>query len=175
MVEVAVDQVVDVVAVGHRRVTAAAAVGVAGIVVTAGVSAGAVGRVVRADAQAVLVDVAVGLHVVQVPVVGVVDVVLVDHRRVAASRAVDVIGVVGVLVGVLVPAVVVAGAIIAVATEAEDGAQRHGGEVRPEAPPHDATAHRRVAFRPWCVVVAGRTMDSERGRAARVGSPGGAR
>jgi hypothetical protein len=119
MVQVPVHEVVDVVTVGDGGMPAAPAVGVSGIVVTAGMTAGAVGRVVGADAQPVLVDVSVGLDVVQVPVVHVVDVVLVDHRRMPAPRTVLMVDVVGVLVGVLVADRVPA------AAEAENGAERH--------------------------------------------------
>ena len=90
VVQVAVDEVVDVVAVGNRLVTAAGAVDVGGVVTAAAVIRGAVGGVRRVDVEAVLVDVVL-VRVVQVAVVEVVHVVAVLHRDVTAVRAVGVV------------------------------------------------------------------------------------
>jgi hypothetical protein len=90
VVQVALDQVIDVIAVGHRLVAAARAVpvfrGVGGAVMVR-----CAGRGVRAaDFDPVLLD-ASGGHVVQVAVVEVIDVAVVPDARVAAVRAVDVV------------------------------------------------------------------------------------
>ena len=87
VVQVAIDQVIDVVAVRHRFVAAAGAVAVA-LGVLAAVVAGRAGRGVGApDRQGVLLDRAAVL-VVQVAVVQVVGVAVVLDGRVAAVRPV---------------------------------------------------------------------------------------
>jgi hypothetical protein len=89
VVQVAVDEVVDVVAVGDRFVAAAGAVHVAGLVAAAARGAGVQpsGFLVGVTSRLVLVDV-VTVRVMQVAVVQVVDVVAVPDRGVAAVGAV---------------------------------------------------------------------------------------
>jgi hypothetical protein len=104
MVEVAVDEIVDVVSMGHGIVPAAGPVGVARVVGAAGVGRGARAGVGAVHRDGALVDVPV-VGVVQVAVVQVVDVVAVFHRLVAAARAVGVVvGLVGLMLAhVLLP------------------------------------------------------------------------
>lgn len=90
VVEVAVDQIVDVVAVGHGLVSAAGAVDMAVLVTGAPVFRGASGRVRLADLDHVLVHV-VSVGVMEVAVVEVVHVVPVLDGDVAALGAVDVV------------------------------------------------------------------------------------
>jgi zinc/manganese transport system substrate-binding protein len=90
MMQVAVDQVVDVVAVGNRFVPAARLVPVAGLVAAALVIGRAALGVGALHGDGVLVHVA-GVLVVQVPVVQVVHVVLVAQRGVAAPGLVAVV------------------------------------------------------------------------------------
>src|SRR5690606_27179554 len=90
VMQVAVDDVVDVIAVGYRLVAAARAVDVIGRVGAAVVARGAGGGILRIDIEPVLVHV-VAVRVVQVTVVHVVDVVVVANRRVPAARAVLVV------------------------------------------------------------------------------------
>ena len=78
VVQVTVDEVVGVVAVGDRLVPAAGTVHVAGVVAGARVAGVAVIRVGRVDREHVVVNV-VAVWVVQVPVVEEVDVPLVDE------------------------------------------------------------------------------------------------
>lgn len=92
MVQVAVDEVVDVVAVRDRLVTAVGTVDVVGRVCAACVG-GAAGRVSGVDVERVLFD-SPRARVVQMPVVHVVDVVAVRDGGVSAARAVNVIVVV---------------------------------------------------------------------------------
>lgn len=94
VVQVARDEVVDVVAVGDWLVAAALAVDVAVAMSLAGVAGAAVRGVRGVDGEAVLVDV-VTVDVVQVAVVQVVGVALVRDGGVAAA------GPVGVGVGVV--------------------------------------------------------------------------
>ena len=89
MVEVAVDEVVGVVAVRHRRMSAARPVLVVGGVAGAVVGGSAVGRILGVDREGVLLDRAAG-GVVEVPVVQVVDVAVVRDGDVAAVGAVAV-------------------------------------------------------------------------------------
>lgn len=97
VVQVAFDQVVHVVAVGHRGVAAAGAVAVVGVVAGAQVLGRAFGGVLRVDRQLVFVDV-VAVGVVQVAVVQVVHVAVVLDRGVTAVGAVFVlVGLVGVV------------------------------------------------------------------------------
>lgn len=94
MVQVAVDEVVHVVTVGHGVVAAARTMHVVAAVAGAGVLRRAGGRVVGVHREDVLVDVAV-VRMVQVAVVQVVDVAVVLDGAMAAVRAV-LMGVVGV-------------------------------------------------------------------------------
>ena len=89
MVEVVADQVVDVVAVRHRLVTASGAVGMPGFVSRTGkgVFRSAVLGVHAANLDCVLVDVVL-VRVMQVAVVQVVHVVFVAHGLVPAVRTV---------------------------------------------------------------------------------------
>jgi hypothetical protein len=89
VVEMVADQIVDVVAVRHRLVTASRAVGVRGVVARTGkgVFRSAVLRVLAAHLDCVLVDVVL-VRVVQVAVVQVVHVSLVADCHVAAIWAV---------------------------------------------------------------------------------------
>jgi hypothetical protein len=89
MMEVVLDQVVDVVPVGHGLVTAPRAVLVIGVVAGAAVVRRAVGRVVGVHPEGVLVHV-VGVHVMEVSIVQVVDVILVLDRGVATVGTVNV-------------------------------------------------------------------------------------
>jgi hypothetical protein len=73
VVEVALDQVVDVIAVRHAGVSAAGAVNVVGGVAGAAVVRRALRRVGRVDGDRVLVDV-IAVDVVQVSIVEIVDV-----------------------------------------------------------------------------------------------------
>lgn len=88
LVQPPVDQEVDVVAMGHRLVAAAWAVGMS-VVVAAG-RLGVPSGVGVADRDHVLVHVVV-VRAMQVAVVQVVDMVLVAHHGVAALRPVDVV------------------------------------------------------------------------------------
>lgn len=90
VMEVAVDEVVDVVAVGHGLVSAAGAVNMALLVTGAPVFRGASGRVRLVHLDHVLVNV-VSVGVVEVAVVEVVHVVPVLDGDVAALGAVDVV------------------------------------------------------------------------------------
>ena len=87
VVQVAVDQVVDMVAMGDGWMTAVGAVLVAFFVAAAGVLGSAVGGVGFVDGEGVFLDF-VCFDVVQVAVVQVVDVAVVDDAGVATSRAV---------------------------------------------------------------------------------------
>jgi hypothetical protein len=87
MMEVAADEIVDVVAVRHARVTAGRAVRMRLVVRAAGVRRRAAREVLTALGDQVLVDV-VAVDVVQVPVVQVIDVPLVLDGRMAAACAV---------------------------------------------------------------------------------------
>jgi hypothetical protein len=95
VVQVAIDEVIDVVAVRHRLMAAAGAVTVA-VFVLAALVGNTAARVGRVDRQGVLLD-AVGGDVMQVAIVQVIDVAVVLDRRVTAVRAMLVV-VVGVLV-----------------------------------------------------------------------------
>jgi hypothetical protein len=90
VVQVAVDEVVDVVTVRDGRVAASGAVNVGGVVGAAGVSRGAGGRIPAADRQGVLFHRAAGL-MVEVPVVQVVDMPLMLNGNMTAVRTVFVI------------------------------------------------------------------------------------
>ena len=87
VVQVAIDEVIDVVAMRHRFVAAAGAMHVAGFVAVAVVVRGADVRVGGADGDAVFIDV-VAVRVVQVAVVQVINVAFVFDGGVTAIRAV---------------------------------------------------------------------------------------
>ena len=87
VVQVAIDEVIDVVAVRDRGVAAIRPVDVPSFVACAGVARGAVGGVSGGHREGVFLDGAVFL-VVHVPVVQVIDVPLVDDADVPAGRAV---------------------------------------------------------------------------------------
>jgi len=89
MVQVAVDQVIHVIAVGHRGVAASGSVNMAPRVAAARMSRRASVRIGGVHGDDMLVDVSL-VGMVQVPVVKVVDVVAVPDRRVTASGAVRV-------------------------------------------------------------------------------------
>jgi hypothetical protein len=90
MVEVVGNQVVDVISVRHRLMTAPGPVGVPGLMALAGVLRGAVLGVRFADLDDVLVDMAL-VRVMEVTVVQVVHVSVVADRGVAAVRTVLVV------------------------------------------------------------------------------------
>jgi len=94
VMEVAVDQVIDMVAMRNRLVAAAGPVHVRRIVRGARVSARALAGVGRGDSDAVLFDHPGRVLVVQVAVMQVIDMPLVVHRGMAAARFVA-MGVVG--------------------------------------------------------------------------------
>ena len=101
----AIDEVIDVVAMRHRFVAAAGAMDVSGFVAVAVMIWGAGVRVGGADGDAVFIDV-VAVRVVQVAVVQVVNVAVVLDGGVAAARAV-LVRVVGVVRFVAAAAAVV--------------------------------------------------------------------
>ena len=84
MVQVAIDQVVDVVAVRHGLMPTVRAVNVAGGMTRAGVLRRADVGMGRVNLQHMFVNRAVGFHMVQVPVVQEIDVALVLDGRVPA-------------------------------------------------------------------------------------------
>lgn len=90
VVQVAVDEVVDVIAVRDRFVPAAGPVDVRAVVARALVLRGALDRVGLADGQAVLVDV-LAVRMMQMPVVQEVDVTVVLDGGVATVGPVGVI------------------------------------------------------------------------------------
>jgi hypothetical protein len=90
VMQVAGDEVVDVIAMRDRFVTATRAVDMALGVTIAAVRRRARGRIGRADLEDTLVDVAV-MIVVEVAIVKVIDVVAMTDSEVAAVGAVDVI------------------------------------------------------------------------------------
>jgi hypothetical protein len=87
VMEVAVHQVIDMIAVRHRRMAAIGTVLMILIVAAAGMLRRAGVRVLRRDGESVLLDL-VPLHVVQVAVMQVINVVLVDNAGMTAIRAV---------------------------------------------------------------------------------------
>jgi hypothetical protein len=88
VVQVAVDEIVDVIAVGDGFVAATGAVLVVGRVTAAAVGRGAVGRVGSTDGERVLFDGSALGRVVQMAVVQVVGVPVVLDAGVPASGAV---------------------------------------------------------------------------------------
>jgi hypothetical protein len=91
MVEAAIDEVIDVIAMGHRLVSAAWAMMVAVPVGTDVRGSGAAIRVVRSHLEGVFLDRTIGILVMEMTVVQVVEVVAVADRGVTASVAVLVI------------------------------------------------------------------------------------
>jgi hypothetical protein len=91
MVQMPVDQVVDVVAMRDRLVTAVRPVDVVGGMAGARVARAAAVRMALVDAEDVIVQV-IAVRVTQTPVLDEVDVSLVDDGDVAAAGAVDVLG-----------------------------------------------------------------------------------
>lgn len=91
VMQVTVDQVVDVVSVGDGLVPAAFTVNVPSVVSATGMMRRAAGWIGVADLDDVLVAVLV-VGEMKVPVMEIIDVVAMFDRRVAAPRAVDVIG-----------------------------------------------------------------------------------
>lgn len=87
MVQVAIDQVIDVAAVGDGFVAASRPVNMASLMSSAGVAGSAGIGVVRADFDHMLVEV-VAVGRVQVAVVQVVDMIAVEDGGVAASLSV---------------------------------------------------------------------------------------
>lgn len=96
VMQMAADQIIDVVAVGHRFVAAAGTVAMAFLVLAAIVIGRAAGRVDAADGQLMFLD-ASDAHVVQMPVMQIIDMILVLNRHMAATGAMlmVVVGVVG--------------------------------------------------------------------------------
>jgi hypothetical protein len=90
VVEVAVDKVIDVVAVRDGRMPAARPVHVATLVALARVAASTRCWVIRVDGDHALIDVA-SMLVVEVAVVEVVDVAVVKHGAMSAVGAMHVI------------------------------------------------------------------------------------
>ena len=88
MVEVAVDEVVDVIPMRHRRVAAAGAMHMTWRMPGTPVRRGAVSGVVLVHIDDMLVDVIL-VGVVEVAVVEVVDVIVVLDRQMSAVRSVD--------------------------------------------------------------------------------------
>lgn len=89
VVQVAVDQVVDMVAMRHGLVAATGAVNMVGSMAAAGVARRTERRIRRIAGDHMLVDV-VAVDVVQVAIMQIVDVAIVPDRRVTAAGAVDV-------------------------------------------------------------------------------------
>jgi hypothetical protein len=87
VVQVAVDEIVDVIPMRHRLMTATGAVLMPRFVPLAAMLGRAAIRVFRSHVDDVLVDV-VAVHMVQVPVVQVVNMIAMTYRRVAAVGAV---------------------------------------------------------------------------------------
>ena len=87
MMQMAIDEVIDVVAMRHRFVAAARAMHVAGFVAVAVMVGGADVRVGGADGDGVFIDV-VAVRVVQVAAVQVINVAFVCDGGVTAIRAV---------------------------------------------------------------------------------------
>ncbi|WP_157991666.1 hypothetical protein [Caldimonas tepidiphila] len=90
VVQVTVDQIVDMITVRHRLMSTSWAMDVAGLVALTTMRGGADIRIGGVDSNYVLVDM-VAMRMVQVAVVKVVDMVLVQHRSVAAVGAMLVI------------------------------------------------------------------------------------
>jgi hypothetical protein len=91
VVQVAIDQVIDMVAVRTRRVSASRTVHVVGRVGRAGMSAGAGGWVMSRDLQDMLFDHPVECRVMQVSIVEVVDMSIMFDCRMPAVFSVDMV------------------------------------------------------------------------------------
>lgn len=91
VVQVAIDQVIDMVAVRNRRVSASRTVHVVGRVGRAGMSAGAGGWVMSRDLQDMLFDHPVECRVMQVSIVEVVDMSIMFDCRMPAVFSVDMV------------------------------------------------------------------------------------
>jgi hypothetical protein len=91
VVQVAIDQVIDMVAVRDRRVSASRSVHVVGRVGRADMSAGAGGWVVSRDLQDMLFDHPVEGRVMQVSIVEVVDMSIMFDCRMPAVFSVDMV------------------------------------------------------------------------------------
>ena len=91
VVQVAIDQVIDMVAVRDRRVSASRSVHVVGRVGRAGMSAGAGGWVMSRDLQDMLFDHPVEGRVMQVSIVEVVDMSVMFDCRMPAIFSVDMV------------------------------------------------------------------------------------
>ena len=87
MVQVPVDQVIDVITVGYRFMSAVGAVNVIRFVATAGVCRGALSRVRSGHLELMLFHLAIVTDMVQVPVVQVVDVVAVQDTGMLTVRS----------------------------------------------------------------------------------------
>jgi hypothetical protein len=89
MMQMALHQIVSVITVRDRLVTASGAVGMLRIVVAAGVGGRTCGRIRAALGEHMLVHMAVPtMDTVQMALVEIIDVVIVLDRRMPASRAV---------------------------------------------------------------------------------------
>lgn len=88
MVQVALHQVIDVVAVRHGFMTAIRSMRVPGGVSSARMAAGTHVRIARADLQHVLVGV-IAMRRVQVAIVKIIDMIPMLHSRVAAAGTMD--------------------------------------------------------------------------------------
>lgn len=99
MMQVSIDQIVDMISVGHRLVTAIRSMAVSRVMPAAAMLGRTAIRVCRTDLDDVLIDVIV-VRVMQMAVVQVVDVTVVPDCDVAAALAMDVrmIGVNGMIV-----------------------------------------------------------------------------
>ena len=91
VVQVAIDQVIDMVAVRNRRVSASRSVHVVGRVGRAGMSAGAGGWVMSRNLQDMLFDHPVEGRVMQVSIVEVVDMSIMFDCRMPAVFSVDMV------------------------------------------------------------------------------------
>lgn len=91
VMQVAIDQVIDMVAVRYRRVSASRSVHVVGRVGRAGMSAGAGGWVMSRDLQDMLFDHPVECRVMQVSIVEVVDMSIMFDCRMPAVFSVDMV------------------------------------------------------------------------------------
>jgi hypothetical protein len=88
VMQVAIDQIVHVIGVRDRRMSAIWAVDMPGGVACAGMLGGATRRIRRANRQHVLDDASAGLRMVQMAVVKVIDMPIVLDGRMPAIRAV---------------------------------------------------------------------------------------
>lgn len=91
VVQVAIDQVIDMVAVRDRRVSASRSVHVVGRVGRADMSAGAGGWVMSRDLQDMLFDHSVEGRVMQVSIVEIVDMSIMFDCRMPAIFSVDMV------------------------------------------------------------------------------------